>query len=124
MTISIDIEIRNIEVKIEKLQQKLEILQQAKSILEDPTDDVDNNIIIVEKQKIKQSNSIGSLLIELLEERKTPLHVKDIKKQFEKLGKETTIATITGICARLRKAGVLKKTYPNTFDLVKINKKL
>lgn len=110
MTVHIDLKIGEIQHQIEILQKNLKILESAKQILK--VSSVDKTV-----QRRKSSNSTSALILQILKELEKPLHVKDLNLYLEKKGKTVTNVTITGICSRLVKKGVLKKTYPNTFDL-------
>ena len=104
------------------LESDLKTLESAKLILIGKNgSDREIKIVIetpIKRQRARNPNSIGALTVQIIKEAGNPLHVKDIVSKLAEKKKKATTVTVTGACVRLEREGVLKRTYPNTFDLV------
>ena len=104
---------------IPTLESDLKTLESAKLIL--GTNGSNRIETPFARKRTRPTNTIGALTIKILNEVGTPLHAKEIVAKLSEKGKKANNLTVTGACLRLQREGILKKTYPNTFDLVSRN---
>lgn len=103
------------------LESDLKTLESAKSILIGKNGNSRETNMITEIPKRKRTinpNSLGVLTMQAIKEAGSPLHVKNIVIKLEEKGKKATPIVVTQACIRLLNKGKLKRTYPNTFDIV------
>jgi len=116
-----------INKKIKEMEMELKKLTEAKSIILGKSAPVS---ITTEKAKSQKrlpfknprgrsEYSIGALSVRIIREAGKPLHVTDIVPKLLAQGRHTDKSAVSIALHRLYKdGGILKKTYPNTFDLI------
>ena len=129
---AIDEKINETRVELDKLRRaselipnveaNLEALTRTRSILleENNHKNIDGPVKRPAKRK-RSANSIGAVSIEIIKEAGNPLHVKDLVPKLHARGKQVNKATVAGALLRLAEEGLLRKVYPNTYDLADNN---